>query len=309
MHLAPIVLFVYNRPWHTRRTVEALQQNEFAIESDLIIFSDGSKDTVSQEQVAKVRHYIHKIDRFKSVAIVERRKNLGLAKSVITGVTDIIEKYGRAIVLEDDLLTSPYFLAYMNNGLNTFKDESRVFSITGFNLSEKIMTIPRDYKYGAYFSPRASSWSWGSWKNRWEKVDWTASEFPELVLDKSFKREFNFSGNDRFNNLIAHMNGKIDSWAIRWDLAHHKHNAYCVYPLKSFVHNTGNDGTGIHCVHKKINIFKNDLKQTPQKVVFPEKFLIDNHLIRNYARLCSKGLFYKLYKFYKIIFNYTYWKN
>src|SRR5689334_19947926 len=117
MNLAPITLFVYNRPEHTRRTVEALLKNELAAESDLFIFSDAPKKPESDESVRMVRDYIHAITGFKSVTIIERDRNWGLADSIIDGVTSVVNQYGRIIVLEDDLVVSAHFLEYMNTAL------------------------------------------------------------------------------------------------------------------------------------------------------------------------------------------------
>ena len=131
-NLAPIVLFVYNRPWHTRQTVEALQQNELANESELFIFSDEAKDEMATKHVNDIRDYIRTIDGFKNIEIIERDKNFGLAKSIISGVTEIINQYGTVIVLEDDLVTSPYFLQYMNDALVFYEKEDRVVSVMGY---------------------------------------------------------------------------------------------------------------------------------------------------------------------------------
>ena len=138
--MIPIILFVYNRPWHTRQTVKALQKNELAGRSDLFIFSDGPKDEQTEKAVQKVREYIHTIDGFQTVTIREREENWGLANSIIDGVTQIVNEYGRVIVLEDDLMTSPFFLRYMNDALNLYECEEKVISIHGYiyPLSEKL---------------------------------------------------------------------------------------------------------------------------------------------------------------------------
>ena len=142
MVLAPIVLFVYNRPWHTQQTVEALQKNELAAESDLYIFADGPK-TANDEKVNEVRKYIKTITGFKSVTIFEKEKNCGLANSVIAGVTEIINKFGEVIVVEDDIVTSKYFLKFINEALDFFANDPKIFSISGYTYSDKIMKIPK----------------------------------------------------------------------------------------------------------------------------------------------------------------------
>ena len=130
--LSPVVLFVYNRPEHTKKTIEALQQNHLASESNLYIFSDGCKNENDKIRVEKVREFIQSVKGFKSVSITQREKNLGLANSVITGVSDVINKFGKVIVLEDDLVISPYFLQYMNKALDFYEKEEQVISIHGY---------------------------------------------------------------------------------------------------------------------------------------------------------------------------------
>lgn len=247
MTLSPIVLFVYNRPWHTCQTVAALQKNELADQSDLFIYSDGPKDEQTEKAVQKVREYIHTIDGFKTVTILEREKNLGLADSIIDGVTAVVNEYGRVIVLEDDLISSPMFLNYMNYYLNAYKNEHKVFSITAFNYPQNLFNIPDDYIYSIYFGCRCMSWSWATWTDRWNKVDWGVKDFKTFIQDKKSKKLFNRGGDDLTDMLKSQIEGKIDSWAIRWCYAHYKHNSYCVYPINSLIKNLGFDGTGVHC--------------------------------------------------------------
>ena len=247
MTLAPVVLFAYNRPDHMRQTIEALQKNELADRSDLFIYSDGPKDEQTEKAVQKVREYIHTINGFKTVTIREREENWGLAKSIIGGVTEVINEYGRIIVLEDDLISSPMFLNYMNYYLNAYKNEHKVFSITGFNYPQNLFNIPDDYIYSIYFGCRCMSWSWATWSDRWDKVDWQIKDFGTFIQDKKSKKLFNRGGDDLTDMLKSQIEGKIDSWAIRWCYAHYKHNSYCVYPIKSLIKNLGFDGTGVHC--------------------------------------------------------------
>lgn len=131
--LAPIVLFVYNRKDHTEQTIEALKKNDLAIESDLFIYSDATKNDVNSDAVKEVREYIKTINGFKSITIVERKNNMGLAKSVVSGVSEIVNKYGKVIVLEDDLITAPQFLRYMNKNLENYEKVEDVISIHGYN--------------------------------------------------------------------------------------------------------------------------------------------------------------------------------
>lgn len=246
MNLAPIILFVYNRPWHTQLTVEALQKCELATESDLHIFADGPKEDASdeaQQKIADVRKYIHTIDGFKSIHITESPINKGLANSVIQGVSEVINKYGKVIVVEDDIVAHPFFLRFMNEALDFYADDHRIYSIGGYNYN---FQIPQSYKKDVYIVHRAESWGWATWKDRWDNIDWKIGDAPSFFQSENKIKRFNRGGSDMSNMLKAQLNGEIDSWAIRWDYHMYKHNAYCLRPVKTLVNNIGFDGTGIH---------------------------------------------------------------
>ena len=211
---SPVVLFVYNRPLHTEQTIEALKRNIFADQSDLYIFSDGPKLETDNKQIAEVRKYIKQIRGFKSIHIIEQDNNMGLANSVISGVTSVINSYGKVIVLEDDLVTSPYFLKYMNEALEFYKNESQVFSISGYNHPPNLMKFPENYLNDIYFNHRNSSWGWGTWKDRWEKADWEVADFNEFINDRRVQKDFNRGGEDLTPMLKAQIEGRLDSWSI-----------------------------------------------------------------------------------------------
>jgi hypothetical protein len=247
MNPSPITLFVYNRPIHTKKTVEALKANTLASKTILYIYSDYPKKEEHKEDVRKVREYIHTIKGFKQINIIERKQNYGLAKSIIEGVTEVINKHGKVIVLEDDLVTSHMFLTFMNNMLETYEKEKKIYSITGYNYPPKLMKIPKEYKYDIYFSPRAGSWGWATWKDRWDNADWEVKDYDEFKSNKQLQKEFNKGGDDMTDMLIRQMEGQLDSWAIRWCYTLFKKNAYCIYPTKSYIDNIGMDGSGVHC--------------------------------------------------------------
>jgi hypothetical protein len=236
MKYSPICLFVYNRLSETQKTIEALQANFLAAESDLFIFSDGWKNEVSRESVQCVRAFLTSIDGFKSVTIVERPENYGLAKSIITGATDILDKYGSVIVLEDDLVTSKNFLSYMNQSLEFYKENTKIWSISGFSFP---IHYPKGYKFDTAFGVRASSWGWATWADRWQKVDWDVSDYEVFLKDKGAQKEFNVGGSDLCKMLNYQMSGKINSWAIRFCYAQFRNEALDVYPKKSKVQNVG----------------------------------------------------------------------
>lgn len=241
--LAPIVLFVYNRPEHTKETIKALKENDLSNESELFIFSDAPRSEIDVENVNKVRKIVDNVQGFKKVTIVKAKNNKGLANSVIGGVTEIINKYGKVIVLEDDLITSRDFLKYMNEALLFYNDKSHIWSISGYTPN---FIAPRGYEWDVFAIPRACSWGWGTWKNRWNNIDWEVRDYESFKNDSVAKKEFNVGGNDMAPMLDDQMNGYINSWAIRWCYSQYKSNAYTIYPKKSFVKNVGTHGESTH---------------------------------------------------------------
>ncbi|MFH1457240.1 MAG: glycosyltransferase [Patescibacteria group bacterium] len=276
-NLAPIVLFTYNRPHHLKKTIAALKQNKLSKYSELFIFSDGPKNNNIDENIKEVREYLDKIVGFKKVIIIKREKNCGLANNIINGVTHIINKYGKVIVMEDDLITAPNFLKYMNKALDFYKNNKNIFSITGLNFP---IEIPNDYAYEVYFSYRCSSWGWGTWKDRWNKVDWEVKDFNEFVKDKNAQKLFNRGGEDLSNMLKLQMSNKIDSWAIRWSYAHHKNSTYCVYPVISKILNIGMDKSGTHC--RASSKFEVDLDKSDNNVKLTNHVQTDERIIKNF---------------------------
>ena len=280
MPLAPIILFVYNRPWHTQQTVEALQKNELATESELFIFADGSKVNATAEQkekIKQVREYINKISGFKSVTICEKETNCGLANSVIAGVTEIINKFGEAIVVEDDLVTSKYFLRFMNEALDFFEKDDQIFSVSGYNYPAKTMEIPRNYKHDIYLSYRHGSWGWGTWKDRWMSVDWGVNDFKEFSVSTELQKAFNRGGVDMSEMLKAQMESNIDSWAIRFDYSMFKQNKFNIRPVKSLVTNVGLDSSGTHTgADEKLITTLDDNWMPKIEMVEPDKTILKN---------------------------------
>lgn len=240
-NLAPVVVFCYNRPSHFRKTLEALQANTLAAESRLFVFSDGYRGEADREQVLEVREYAGKIEGFEEVTVVKAGKNKGLSGSVIDGVTRVITEYGRVIVLEDDMVTTPDFLAYMNGLLEAYRSRADVFSVTAYAPPVK---IPRGYTKDFYLAPRSSSWGWGTWKDRWALADWGSGSYEKVVKDAALKRRFTSGGSDLWPMIVKQQRGVIDSWAVRWCLSQSLHNGYGVYPVQSKLSNIGTDGSG-----------------------------------------------------------------
>ena len=243
MSYAPIALFVYNRPWHTRQAVEALLANKEAAQSRLYVFSDAARDVAAHQAVAEVRDYIHSIAGFKAVTIVERETNFGLARSIIDGVTRLCEEYGRVIVLEDDLVTSPHFLAYMNDALARYENEERVMQIAGYMFPAEL-----DIQDDALLLPFISSWGWATWHRAWRFFDAEAKGYEKLLKDRELKKRFDLGGHyNYFKMLQRQQQGKTESWAIRWYLSVFLSQGLALYPKKTLVRNLGFDGSGVNC--------------------------------------------------------------
>ncbi|NII84093.1 MULTISPECIES: glycosyltransferase family 2 protein [unclassified Pedobacter] len=240
-NLAPIALFVYNRPQHTERTLQFLQQNELATQSHLYIFSDGAKTVQDEEKVAAVRKIIKKADGFKSVKVIESKTNAGLANSVIAGVTKLIAEYDQVIVFEDDLVTSPHTLAYFNNALNHYREEQKVMHIGAYMYPLKSDNLSQSFFYRA-----ATSWGWATWGRAWKNFE------PDIdVLIKQFdkKKRTAFSIDNKMNfwkQMQEFKKGKNNSWAIRWYASIFLKGGITLNPSQSLVNNIGHDGTGVH---------------------------------------------------------------
>jgi len=246
MILSPIVLFVYNRPDHTRQTIESLQKNELAGESELFIYSDAPKNENAIEQVNQVREYIKTINGFKRITIIEREKNWGLAKSIIEGVTKVVNEYGKIIVLEDDLVTSPYFLKFMNDALEFYQEDKKVWHISGWNYP--IETSGLD---DVFLWRLMNCWGWATWTDRWQYYEKDVKKVLNTFNRKEIKK-FNLDGVENFwNQVIENKSGKINTWAIFWYATIFKNHGLCVNPSHTFTENIGRDGSGVHCGKKQ----------------------------------------------------------
>jgi hypothetical protein len=245
---APIALFVYNRPGHTRQTVEALLANTVANQTPLHVFSDAPRNEAASLAVGEVRSYIRSIAGFKTVTIIERETNFGLAPSIIDGVTRLCEEYGCVIAMEDDLITSPYFLSYMNDALTRYENEDRVMQIAGY-----MFPVNLELEEDALFLPFTSSWGWATWERAWRHFDVTGAGYQRLVEDRDLRRAFDLNETyGYFRMLESQLRGETDSWAIKWYLSVFLMNGLTLYPKKTLVSNFGFDGSGVNCVARSI---------------------------------------------------------
>jgi len=294
-NLSPIILFVYNRPEHTRRTVEALLKNALADKSSLYIFSDGARNESELKTVSTVRDYIKTISGFANIEITTREENLGLADSVISGVNEIFKQNDQVIVMEDDIISSPSFLTFMNKALAFYQDNKSIYSISGYTYPIK---IPNTYKKDVFISYRASSWGWGTWKDRWEKVDWEVKDFNKFISDKKAPELFDRGGQDLTPMLKAQMKGHVDSWAIRLGYALFKNNAYCLYPVTPLCKNIGTDKSGTHS--SSSNKLDVELQESDKEFVLSRDLGLNEEIVKEIQKLFKLTLLRRIINFIKL---------
>lgn len=280
---APICLFTYNRLSETQRTIEALKNNFLASESELFIFSDGAKSEKGVAKIAEVRDFLKTVSGFKTVQIVESPVNKGLANSIVEGVSRMIDQFGKVIVLEDDLQTSPNFLDFMNQALDFYAENPRIFSITGYS-----MDLPslKNYQKDYYAGYRASSWGWGTWKNRWEKVDWKVENYQSFLFDPFAQLKFMRGGSDLPYMLWKQMNGKIDSWAVRWCYSQFRGNLLTIMPSLSKVESIGFGAEATHTKNTK-RFFTSPDKTFRREFVFDEEVIPERVLVKEFRHKFS----------------------
>lgn len=278
---APIVIFAFNRLEPLERCVASLKMNAESTASDLIVFVDGPRKNKEgeEEKVVAVREYVKRITGFKSLTYHFSEENNKLGPSIIAGVTEVINEYGRAIVIEDDLILGSNFLGFINQGLDLYESKKDVFSVCGYTSKVK---RPKDYPYDAYFCSRSSSWGWATWKDRWDSVDWNLKDWNQVKKNaQSFKR---WGGSDLFSMLNAWKKGLNQSWAIRFSFNQFVQDKVALFPMISHVKNDGFDGDGTNC--KKWSRFKYEFDDSDNKL-----FNFPNDVIRN-KRLYKEALKY-----------------
>lgn len=242
MSYAPILLFVYNRPEHTHRCIESLLKNTLASESNLFIYADGVKDSTQQEAVNKVRNYIRTIQGFKQITLIERSENWGLARNIIDGVTTQVNRYGKVIVLEDDLVVAPHFLQFMNEALEVYKDEPRVGHIQACDFTQD-SSLP-----ATFLIKWTGSWGWATWDRAWKHFNPNGNELLQELEERKLTHVFDFNGKYGFTRMLRRqIEGKNNSWAIRWNASLFLKDILSLNVGRSLVQNEGFDGSGTNC--------------------------------------------------------------
>lgn len=242
--LAPLLLFVYNRPVYTQRVLDALASNPEAGNSLLYIYCDGAKAGANEnilQKIEKTREIVRAEYRFKEVIIIEQDYNKGLANSVISGVSDVCNKHGSVIVLEDDIVTSPFFLRYMNDALEIYKHISNVTTISGY-WYPTTGELPE-----TFFLKTPACWGWATWARAWKTFENDGNKLLSELKEKKLTRKFDLNGSIKYTRMLEEqILGKNNSWAIKWDAMNFINNNMCLYPGKSLVQNIGFEGDGVH---------------------------------------------------------------
>lgn len=284
MTYSPIILFVYNRFEKTVKTIDSLLLNKESKSSELYVFSDGPKTNQDRIEIQKIRNHINSLQGFKKIFLYERESNLGLANSLISGINEVFTKSTTAIILEDDIVVTKYFLNYMNESLIQFKSNNNIFSITGYSFKNKINSND------IYVFNRFMSWGWATWKNRWNSINfnYSKSDIPLLLQEK---RKINLAGEDLIDMYTAQIEKRIDSWAVRFAIGQCLNNGLTIYPRYSLVDNIGFDNEATHT--KRFNsIYITSLKKNFKPVNFS---LVNNEELNHFLRKkFKKGLIQRL---------------
>lgn len=256
--LAPVVLFTYNRLNHTKQTVEALKRNILADNTELYIYSDASKSRNTIDSVTAVREYLHGISGFKHVEIIERGENWGLARNIIDGVTNIVNEYGKIIVLEDDIVTSRYFLKYMNDALNLYKNEPSVMAISSNFLGKDKKGLPE-----TFFLEWFNCWGWATWENAWRKFERNPEKLSKFYNLKNDKH-FNMNGTENmWSQIEKNISGELYTWAIFFYTTIYINKGLVLFCNEDLSINIGMDASGEHCGIDVLGLYSSVLKNTP----------------------------------------------
>lgn len=296
LNLAPVVLFVYNRAACTLQTLEHLKRNVLAEESRLFIYSDGPAGNATEDDLRKIREVREVIRKEKwcgEIHIRESAVNQGLADSIIQGVTEIVNRYGKVIVLEDDLLTSVHFLEYMNSGLNFYEFQPRVFQIVGYTAP-----VRNKFRNESFFLPLSSTLGWATWARAWEYFERSPTDFVRLKTEKKLRKKFNLDNSYPYSEmLISQMESNVDSWGIRWWWAVFKQKGISLFPDRSMISHIGFDSDATH-TKELIPDFNKYWDRKYSITKFPENVEVNNKFYSRikffYKRTLRKSIWEKV---------------
>lgn len=268
-----IAIFAFNRPDLLQRTLTVLAANDLADKASLTIFCDGPRYEKDEPDTRAVRELAKKAQGFAAVEVVERPKNMGCAASVIDGLTEMFRLHECLIVIEDDIVTSPYTLRFLSEGLARYAYNENVFNIAAWTPPSIAQNLPADYPYDVYAIPRFNCWGWASWRDRFQDIDWSVKDYQTFKNSPQLRKAFNAGGDDLSPMLDMQMKGKINSWAIRADYARFKKNMLGINPIYSYVFNTG-IGSGTHTT-TATTYWNSDLAKAVEYPRFLDEVTID----------------------------------
>jgi hypothetical protein len=255
----PVAFFAYNRPEHTARSLDALAACHRQEDFDFIFFSDGPRDIEAKADVDKVRCVLSEYAKMFCARIIEQDSNLGLAKSIVDGVSRLCESHGRVIVLEDDLIVTPDFLHYMVSALDHYQDHPEVMQVGAYTIAP-----PEDRATDAFLLPLTTTWGWGTWARAWKQFSWTPQGWPGTRTDAQWLSRFQLKGAYNYVSMLEdRLAGRNNSWGILWWYAVSRCGGEVVYPLKTLVSNEGFDGSGVHCGSGTAPVMKSAFSKSP----------------------------------------------
>ena len=279
MSSIPVLVITFNRPEHTRRTLEALRVQRPGL---VYVFQDGARNGNADdvEKCSAVRSVIERsIDWPCELHTYYSDCNRGCRDAVIFAVSSVLKEHESVIVLEDDIVTSPAFLSYMQKALDYYKDRKSVFSISGHSHCTEHFVKPADYPYDVYASPRLFNWGWGTWRDRWEKADWSFSYYEDLMKHPWEMEGFLRGGDDLGPMLQDEHDGRSSAWDIQFAFTHFREHAVSIVPCVSYTHNIGQDGSGTHCSDcAKGDIDYSELNQN-ENPLFLENLYFDSRIL------------------------------
>jgi hypothetical protein len=284
--LAPIALFAFNRPMHFKRTLSALAANDLAAESDMTIFCDGPRHEEEKKLTDAVREVAACAVGFHSITIITHEQNLGCAESVIGGMEYMFTRHERLIVIEDDILCSPFTLRFLNEGLEKYIYEPVVFNISAWSPPQHLLHISKIYPFSAYFIPRFNCWGWASWRDRWKKIDWKVSDYTAFKKETYLQKNYCQGGDDLLPMLTWQMEGLLDSWSVRMNYARFKHGCIGLNPVYSHTTNIGMR-TGTHCRTIDIRL-DNDITLACRHTKWPNYIFVDAAIAAAYRKVYSR---------------------
>jgi hypothetical protein len=275
--ITPIAIFVYNRPDHTRRLLESLIKCDRLDVCPVLIFCDGPKDESQAGKVHAVRTIIHNFAEKNNPKIIEADKNLGLNTSIVNGVSQVIEDYGRAIILEDDLILHPCTLDFMIQALDRYENDPRVGHVSGF-----AFPIKHDSREDALFLPLFNSWGWATWERSWKNFEWSPDKAMQEMNKDSGLRKRMYPYYDMF---VHFYKGNIMVWDLLWHWKFHSLNKLGVFPSASLIWCSGFDETATHTTSIPKDGYQSSYEQVmtvkrSEYFRFPDQVTFDPHAVQ-----------------------------